>query len=264
MKQALRSYLASIHPRNIKKLKEMDSAIQVYIYLYVYGIYLLAAILPGKTAADWIFSLISLLIPVFFMGWSDLSSRYLMPKPMFLCPMKEDMRKEYIRCVLKCKIGGPMLLGILINLIWCIDYGFQVWRLLLLLFFYFSAGIAYYMAYEYRPVNGKKVPFNIQDEDGKIIYPWVSTAVLVITILGIAVLVLLPKYSPEVVQRIFPIYILLGGVILISLLVMDIEIIKKQFPYIMKNVGDYERNFKIQIKKTAPQKFEFGKKQEVR
>lgn len=253
MKQAFRSYLASIHPRNLKRLKSYNPT--SYVFLFIFGMYALVALLPGKTVNDWIYSYVFLLIPIFFMSWSDLSSRYLMPKPMFLCPMKEEERKEYLRCVLKCKIGGPMLLGILIHMIWCIDYGFQVWRLPLLLFFYFSAGIANYMAYEYHSVSGEKAPFNIQDENGKIIYPWVSTAVLMITILGIATIVLLTDYSPEVVQQIFPLYILFGGAILISLLVMDIEIIKEQFPYIIKNVGDYERNFKIQVKKTTLQKY---------
>jgi len=257
MKQALRSYLASIHPRNIKKLKELGAT--SYVYFFVFGIYALVAILPGKTVNDWIFTFIFLLIPMFFMGWSDMTSRYLMPKPMFLCPMKEEERKEYIRCVLKCKIGGPMILGIVIYMIYSIDYGFQFWKLVFLLFMYFSGGVAGYMAYEYRSVKGEKAPFQLKLEDGKRINPWVSSAVIGATIFGIAVIVLADDYSPEIMKQIWPLYILLGGVLLVGLILMDVEIIKDHAPYILKNVGDYERNFKIQEKKTAPQKFEFGK-----
>ena len=262
MKQALRSYLASIHPRNIKKLKEVGFA--SYVYFFVFGIYALVAILPGQTVNDWVFTYAFLLIPMFFMSWSDMTSRYLMPKPMFLCPMKEEERKEYIRCVLKCKIGAPMILGIVIYMIYSIDYGFSIWKLAFLLFMYFSAGVAGYMAYEYRSIKGEKAPFQVKMEDGKLINSWAGSFVPFATIFGIAVIVLAEDYSPEIIQRIFPIYILLGGVLLVSLIFVDIEIIKNHAPYILKNVGDYERNFKIQVKKTVPQKFEFGKKQEVR
>ena len=96
-------------------------------------------------------------------------------------------------------------------------------------------------------------------EDGKLINSWASSFVLFATIFGIAVIVLADDYSPEIMKQIWPLYILLGGVLLVSLIFVDIEIIKDHAPYILKNVGDYERNFKIQEKKTAPQKFEFGK-----
>ena len=247
MKQALRSYLASIHPRNIKKLKELGAT--SYVYFFVFGIYALVAILPGQTVNDWIFTFIFLLIPMFFMSWSDMTSRYLMPKPMFLCPMKEEERKEYIRCVLKCKIGGPMILGIVIYLIYSIDYGFSIWKFAFMLFMYFSAGVASYMAYEYRSVNGEKAPFQLKMEDGKLINPWGDSFVQFATIFGIAVIVLADDYSPEIMKQIWPLYILLGGVLLIGLILMDVEIIKDHAPYILKNVGDYERNFKIQEKK---------------
>ena len=73
MKQAVRSYLASIHPRNVKKLKDINA--YGYVHLFILGLYGFTAMLPGKTVNDWIFTFIFLLIPMFFMGWSDMTSR---------------------------------------------------------------------------------------------------------------------------------------------------------------------------------------------
>lgn len=255
MKQALRSYVASLHPRNIKKLQENNSAIWVYILLIL--VYTIPAMLPGKSVQDWICSFFFLSIPMFSMTWSDLSSRYLMPKAMFLCSMREKERKEYILCVLKCKIGGPMVLGIFINLIWSIDYGFQVWRLLTMLFLYFSAGIAHYIAYEYPVKKGEKAPWVIYDKNGKAIYPWLSSGLGVAIVIEIASISAL-DYNPnimqmEVVNIIFPVFI---GVMFFVITLIDIIILKTQLQYITENIGDYEKNFKIQAKSQTPQKYD--------
>lgn len=259
MKQALRSYLASIHPRNVKKLREINA--YGYVHLFICGLYAFVALLPGKTVNDWIFSFIFLMFPIFFMFWSDMSSRYLMPKAMFLCPMKEEERKEYIQCVLKCKITGPLIFGFFIHLIWSIDYGFQIWRLATLLFLYYSAGIALYMGYEYRVKSGEKVPWVTCDAEGKKIYPRLRDILIPVVIAGITMVCAFDYASdPIMTENVFPYFIIVASVLLFVIAALDIIIIRKQLPYVTENIGDYEKNFKIQVKKTAPQKYVIGKK----
>jgi len=258
MKQALRSYLASIHPRNIKKLKEINT--YGYVHLFICGLYAFGALLPGKTVNDWIFSFIFLMFPIFFMFWSDMSSRYLMPKAMFLCPMKEEERKEYIQCVLKCKITGPLILGFFIHLIWSIDLGFEIWRLATLLFLYYSAGITLYMGYEYCVKNGEKVPWVTYDAEGKKIYPWLRDILIFAVIAGIGMVCAFDYASDRIMaENVFPYFIIVASILLVLIVALDVAIIRGQLPYVTENIGDYEKNFKIQVNKITPQKFEFAK-----
>ena len=177
MKQAWRSYLASIHPRNVKKLKERAPG--WWVYALIIGLNLIPAILLEGSPQNWTASYILLLLPMFFMTWSDLNSKYLMSKPLFLCPMKKEEREEYIRCVLICKISGVLVAGVLVWIIWCMDYGVQIWRLGMMLFIYASAGIASYISYEY-PITeiGQKTPWVTYDKDGKKIYPHLGSILI--------------------------------------------------------------------------------------
>ena len=95
MKQAWRSYLASLHPRNIKKLRE--SAAYAWFYIIMLFMYAIISLLQDNGYADLIcLAAVRMLLPLGLMGWSNLGSKYLMPKVMFLCPMKEEERREKV------------------------------------------------------------------------------------------------------------------------------------------------------------------------
>lgn len=253
MKQAWRSYIASLHPRNIKKLREKNAFWGVY--LFVIGLNSVVALLPGHTTQDWLGLFFLRLIPLFFMTWSDLGSTYLMPKPMFLCPMKEEERKEYIRCVLIFKIGGPVVIGFVMELIWSIFFGFHVWNLLIMLFLYFSVAVAQYIGYEHPLEKREKVPLTVYDADGNNIYPWLGNVTIMAVMIMIAMLAAFDA-NPDMHENTVILFTYMIIVGLLILVVLDIGIVKDQFPYIMGRIGDYERNFKIEVKKTAPQKYE--------
>lgn len=261
MKQAFRSYLASIHPKNIKKMREKNTLLWIYLIIGIANI--LPALLLEDSPQKWTMSYVFLLFPMFFMGWSDLSSKYLISKPMFLCPMKREEREEYIRCVLICKIGGGVVFGFLVYLIWSIDYGFQIWRMVELLFLYLSAGIYLYMGYEREAKAGQKTSTIVYDIKGNKIYPWISDVLVIATFLAIGVYGFL-DFKPELFlsEKVYPFYVVGVSVLLLVIAILDIIIVKRQLPYVTEKVGDYEKNFKIvQEKKVAPQKYDlFAKK----
>ena len=261
MKQAFRSYIASIHPRNIKNLKE--KAPGWWVYVLIIGLYVVPAILLEGSPQNWTASYILLLLPMLFMTWSDLNSKYLMSKRLFLCPMKKEEREEYIRCVLICKISGALVVGVLVWVIWCMDYGVQIWRLGMMLFIYASAGIATYISYEYRIVEiGQKTPWVIYEKDGKKIYPHLGTILICAVFLEMGAFAYL-DFTPEILraEKVFPFFAAGVGIVFIAMVILDIVIIKGQFPYVTENIGDYGKNFKItQVKKPVQVKYDLFEK----
>lgn len=261
MKQAWRSYLASIHPRNIKKLKERAPG--WWVYALIIGLNLIPASLLEGSPQNWTASYIFLLLPMFFMTWSDLNSKYLMSKPLFLCPMKKEEREEYIRCVLICKISGALVAGVLVWIVWCMDYGVQIWRLGMMLFIYASAGIASYISYEYPTVEiGQKIPWVTYDKDGKKIYPHLGSILICAVFIEMGAFGFL-DFAPDVLkaEKIFPFFVAGVSIVFVAMVILDIAIIKGQFPYITENIGDYEKNFKIpQAKKPVQVKYDLFEK----
>lgn len=260
MKQAWRSYLTSLHPRNIKTIREKNPV--WWVFPLVMGVNILPALLSDETPQAWMWSYFFLLFPVAFMTWSDFNSKYLMSKQMFLCPMKKEEREEYIYCVIKCKIFGALIVGFIVHFIWSLKYGFYMWRLMTLLFLYASAGIAIYMGYENPTKTGKKDPWVIYDKDGKAIYPWLSTLLFCTVFAEVAVFAFL-DFKPEVVlaKTTFPFFVAGASILLLAIVILDIAIIKGQFPYITENIGDYEKNFKItQVKKPVQVKYDLFEK----
>lgn len=237
MKQAWRSYLTSLHPRNIKRIREKNPV--WWVFLLVMGVNILPALLSDETPQAWTWSYLFLLFPVAFMTWSDFNSKYLMSKQMFLCPMKKEERGEYIYCVIKCKILGALIVGFIVHFIWSLKYGFYMWRLMTLLFLYVSAGIAIYMGYE------------------KLRTLLFCTVFAEVAIFGLL------DFKPEVVlkETVFPFFVAGASILLLAIVILDIAIIKGQFPYITENIGDYEKNFKItQVKKTVQVKYDLFEK----
>ena len=146
MKQAWRSYLASLHPRKIKKLRE--KVVYAGIYMFVLICYIISGALSEATYIDIIVITLIRLLPLFLNGYSGLSSQLLMPKAMFLSPMKEEERREYANCVLTIKIGVSVLLSMVIEMIWSVFTGIHLWRSLAVMFTIFSIGIALHICEE--------------------------------------------------------------------------------------------------------------------
>ena len=125
-KQAWRSYIASLHPRYIRKAYDNGSLFWVFYWLVIYPVIMGLANDNMSEFYDLMARMFIRLIPFMIMGWSNLNSKFLMTKMMYLSPMKEQEREEYINQVLLIKIGMSVFLGVCIEAIFAIFAGFHI------------------------------------------------------------------------------------------------------------------------------------------
>ena len=237
LKQAFRSYLSSLHPRNIKKIKNNGSWFWPIYFLVIYPA-LMSASNPNFAKYMW-FTMIKL-SPFFLMWWSNISSKFLMPKTMFLCPMKQEDRKEYINYVLLLKIGFPVLFGIVIELVWSIFYGFHPWQILAIAFIHFSFGVSTYICFEASGKNDQPISYARKDKNGQIRWAWMN---LVNTVLAMLLLMGFELSDMTSVMS-FPGAVVIGCW-LGALLIFDVLIVVKQYKGTVESACDYELTFRV-------------------
>ena len=246
MKQAWRSYLASLHPRNRKKLRESTTYSWLWGVLFI--IYGSTALLQDHGYADLYCSvLLRLLFPLGLMGYSNLSSRYLMPKAMFLSPMKEEERREYINCVIFIKIGAMVITSLGTELIWSLFYGFRLWVVLLVPFLCFLIGIAEYAGYEVKRNEVGQFPSVVYDKEGNKVRIWMNTMTACVAIFALGGIV---GYEIELMEEVSSngtIGIFLGFIGICTLLagLLAYRVVKEQYKYVIMQSSDYELHFKI-------------------
>ncbi len=238
LKQAFRSYLSAIHPRNIKKIKEDGNWFWYIYFLFIYP--MLMSSINGNDFALYICFTIVKMLPILLMGWSNVSSKFLMSKAMFLCPMKQEDRRRYINCVLLMKIGIPVCLGIAIELIWSIFYGFKPWQMITIAFIHFSIGIATYLCFEGKGRNDQNINFARRDKAGNTRWAWVNIVALIWAVLVLVCMEIADMTSGMNLENAGII-----GISVVMLLVCDIWIIKTQYHSTIEQAGDYELTFRV-------------------
>jgi len=257
LKQAWRSYLASLHPRNRKKLRESYG--YAYFFLCCFVIYALSLVGQNGYADLYCGVLLRLLLPLGLMGYSNLTSRYLMPKAMFLCPMREEERKEYINCVIFIKIGVMLLSSLCTELIWSIFFGFRLWEVVVVLFLIFLIGIVEFVGYEVKRDEKGYLPTVAEDKKGNKIPVWKNTTAALCVILAVA---FLTGYDLELQaggDRI-DLMLELGTVVVCSLfaIILAYQATKGQFKYVSEQSSDYELHFKVLGKVASSKKIELS------
>ncbi len=231
MKQAWRSYLASLHPRNIRKAYDKGAIFPLIYWFVIYPLIMNAT--SDSVDYDNVMALMLMrMIPAIVLGWSAIGSKYLMPKAMYLSPMKEHERKEYIKNVLLIKIGTTICLGMCIEIVWGIFIGFHIWKLMVMLIADLSIGVAYL-------VSGEKKESNT-----------FSKVMAVLLMVSIAFVEVGTEGSLTLFNNVF---IVITTVIL---LIIDIMIIRKKYDATIALAGDYELAFKIEGK-VEPQQVKF-------
>lgn len=235
LKQAWRSYLASLHPRNIKKVKGSNAD----MLLYWTAIFPMVMLNLYKHEGM-IFYMISKIFPFFIMCWSNITSRYLMTKQMFLCPMKVEERKKYVNYVLYLKIGVPVFIGLCIELAWSFIIGFNWLRTVTMVFIYISVGIALYICIDGTDWADIQVHMGTIGKNGKFKWAWMN---VVSFIYGLLIMFGMEgtdfTKDMDMGSRIFV------GVGLVVLAVLDICMICKQYKDVISQVTNYEESFHI-------------------
>ncbi len=249
LKQAFRSYLSAIHPRNIKKIKENGNWFWVIYFSIIYPT------LMGATNPNFgrimLFTMVKM-IPFFLMGWSNISSKFLMSKAMYLCPMKQEERKEYINCVLFIKIGFPVLIGIIVELIWSIFHGFYLWQIITIAFIHFSIGIATYICLDAPDKNDQRISFARKDKKGRWRWAWMNIILLVWAVFLLAGFELIDMTEDMDLGS-----LIVMGISLVAFVIFDITIIVTQYRRTIELAGDYELNFKVLSKVPTSEDVEF-------
>lgn len=258
MKQAWKSYLASLHSRNLRKIYHNGEWLFWLYWLVIYP-----AII-GMTSEDTteyvrtMYTILIRLIPFLIMEWSNTNSKYLMTKMMFLIPMKEEQRKEYINDVLVIKIGVSSLCGMIIEVVYSIFYGFSFWRMILISIANVSIGISSYISVETFGKLDEKRYAILQDKIGiKKTHRmhWLAHFCSVMVIAALSILDIGAEESLAFVCK------LLIGIMVIGLVIFDIRTIQREYQATIALAGNYELAFRIPGKVEKPEKFDlFAKK----
>ncbi len=236
MKQALRSYLASLHPRNIKKMKSSNG----YWILYWFIVYPCLITSTNEEIGTNLLYLSTKMIPFLIMTWSNISSKYLMTKQMFIAPMKKADREKYVNYVVYLKIGFPVLIGFFMEMIYSCLFGFNWYRTFVQTFIYLSVGIAIYICIDGTGWADKNITWGRKGTDGKMKWALMNMTIFV---WGLVALVGLEANDTPAQMDILSNIVVNGGILVLS--IFDILIIRNQYKDVIEQVSNYEETFHI-------------------
>lgn len=256
-KQAWRSYVTSLHPRNLRKAYDDGKLFWLLYWLIIYP----TIIRLGNNESLEIYEAIYLtafrFLPWCLMEWSDIGSKFLMTKMMFLSPMKEEERKEYMNCVLCIKIGVSLICSVLIDVICSLFYGFSAMRMMILLVMIFSIGIAKYISLEAFGKMDEKIYGIVKEKSIHIKSKWINSAVCFFACMVIAFISILDIGAETSLAVFCKIFI---GVMTLVLMVLDIKIVFSQYNATIALASDYELSFHILGKVEKKVKFDMFEK----
>ena len=231
IKQAWRSYLASLHPRYLRKAYDNGAIFPLIYWFVIYPLIMNAT--TDNVDYYVVMAYMSMrLIPFLIMGWSSIGSKYLMPKVMYLSPMKEQEREEYIKNVLLIKIGVSVFLGLCIEVIWGFFTGFHIAKVIVIVFVNLSIAVAHLVSDKNKGTN---------------------TFAEIVALLVIMSIVFLEVGTEGSLTILCNWFIVIAVTLL---LILDIMIIRKKYLATIALAGEYEVAFKIEGK-VEPQQVKF-------
>lgn len=232
-KQAWSTYWKSYNP---KKLKIDNSKIQPIDFFW--GVYILIAVQNSEVK----FYMIAKLIPLALMLWNNVVGKLYMPKAIYLSPMGEKGRKEYINSLLLIKIGVPTIANIILHIIYAIFYEFNLFALLASAFAQLSLGIGMYVCCEMRSKYDRYIRYAVPGKDGTGKDAWLNSFCMAVAIIAS---VFCGIEANRIGLLIFDI------TSLVVLLIMDIAILKTRYQVTVDYICDYEesRNVLGKVKK---------------
>lgn len=231
-KHAFLSYILSLHPRRRRKTKEEPKSFFIsFICMWV---------IIWRMSEQGILWLITRIIPILFIRWSNLEIGSYMGKVMLLCPIKQEKRKEYINYMLGFKIGCPVILGFLLEMLWSMCYGFDLKRIVLLFISYISYAIAETIHIDCIDKTDNRILEGKKDRKGNVKWAWENFSVSLVALFLIAEHVLVELDGIQ--GQFYMIQSLVGSIYLI---IMDIVILCTQYKHMIEETVDYELAFYV-------------------
>lgn len=244
-KQAWRSYLASIHPRNIKKIKN-GGIVGFWLYWVVISPILNAFRQSSVVIEQSWFNAITL-TPYVIMWWSNLEHKLHIPKQMYLLPMELSQRAEYIKYLLLIKIGLPTLVGVILHVIYGLVYEAEPFRILACTIAWVSFGIGMYVCSELRSKYDRYIRYAVRAKDGTgtdACLNWmcmIYSAIFYIIAVFVEVTVEVEPGEENSILICALWYIIL----LLPMILMDIAIIKTRYHATIADIYNYEEAYNV-------------------
>lgn len=238
-KQAWRSYLASLHPRNHKYIKN-GGFLGFWIYWIVISPIINVYENNGERVEQIWFYAVNF-TPYFVMWWSNLKHKLSMSKQMYLLPMKLSQKEEYIRCLLFIKIGFPTLVGVILHMIRGFIYEIDSFQILACTVAIVSFGIGMYVCSSLRSKFDRYIRYAVRGEDGNGKDAWLNLMCMIYS----AVYHFIVSMIDEVEADDLLLIVIVSIVPLLIMIIMDIAIIKTRYLKTVEDTCNYEEQFNV-------------------
>lgn len=238
-KQALRSYVTSLHPRNFRKIKDTSG-----MFLWFYWLLINPAIMEIERTGEWkfkVFFWITTITPFYMMWWSNLGYKLSMSKLMYLLPLKTEERKRYLTMLLLIKIGFPVVVGIVLHIVFAMIYGMAWWRIIICAVCTCSFGIGMYVCSELRSKFNRYIRYAVRGKDGTGKDAWLNWICMIYSVI-VMLFFRMAEYEGEMESFMENMWII--GIVGICI-VMDVIIIKTRYKDAIEDVCNYEKVFDV-------------------
>ena len=236
LKQAFYTYVSSFHCRNWKKMED------AHIFFWFYWFTFMPILNGYVETKQEICYLLCTTFPLFFVGIQARLFHVHIPKAMFLCPLKQEERKQYFLYLLWIKIAMPVLFVLFLQIIYwtfiekSIQAGKAWMEILYVLFIYFSINISTVFANK-KELQNTHLKKELCENETKIVDTKEKTISKIVIIEWIALcnqmaLLTIPMFGFHPNYRTFG---------LILMIVLDIIIWKVQYAFTIKGAYCYEK-----------------------
>ena len=177
------------------------------------------------------------------MLWNNVVGKLYMPKAIYLSPMGEKGRKEYINSLLLIKLGVPTIANIVLHIVYGIWYDFSLLACLASAFEQLSLGIGMYVCSSLRSKYDRYIRYAVRGEDGTgkdAFLNWmcmICSGIVHLFAIGVEADI---ATGESIVEMIF--FYLLP---ILPMIIMDIAIIKTRWLWTVVDTFTYEENFNV-------------------
>ena len=163
-KQALHTYWSALNPKNLKK-----EQIPSFFWLIYMMIGYPAIIDIGRTPEEISMFLLTIpLTPFIWLLYSEKMMEVSISKAIYICPMKKEERRAYMKMLLHIRMAIPVLAAIVFILLWTMLVDNGMIEVICTIFLYCSMGISFSVKSKLKNAQGKVVDFAFHEQDGTV------------------------------------------------------------------------------------------------